>query len=79
MPRWRALDRITEIGLEDLRFSDEEAALFLNRTMGLELDAESAKVLETRTEGWIAGLQMAALSLPGHLRVRGRESSCGGR
>lgn len=71
LPRWRALDRITEIGLEDLRFSDEEAALFLNRTMGLELDAESAKVLETRTEGWIAGLQMAALSLRGHLRVEG--------
>jgi len=86
LPRWRALDRITEIGLEDLRFSDEEAALFLNRTMGLELDTESVRVLETRTEGWIAGLQMAALSLQGHLRVlarsfagRGSESSCRGR
>ena len=71
LARWRALDRITEIGLEDLRFSDEESALFLDRTMGLKLDAQLVQILEKRTEGWIAGLQMAALSLQGHLRIEG--------
>ena len=71
LARWRALERITEIGLEDLRFSDEEAALFLHQTMDLDLDLEWVRSLELQTEGWIAGLQMAALSLQGHVRTEG--------
>jgi LuxR family transcriptional regulator, maltose regulon positive regulatory protein len=71
LARWRTQERITEIGVDDLRFSYEEAAQFLKQTMGLELDAESARALEDRTEGWIAGLQMAALSVQGHARTEG--------
>ena len=54
---------MTEIRERDLRFTAEEAAAFLNRTMGLHLSADAVTALETRTEGWIAGLQLAALSL----------------
>lgn len=68
MGRWRAMERVNEIGLEDLRFSLDEAVAFLTQTMGLQLDAQSARELEARTEGWIAGLQMAALSLRHHSR-----------
>jgi LuxR family maltose regulon positive regulatory protein len=49
-----------------LRFKYSEAAGFLNQVMGLNLPAEDIAVLETRTEGWIAGLQLAALSMQGH-------------
>jgi LuxR family maltose regulon positive regulatory protein len=62
---------MVEIGLEDLRFSYEEAVVFLRQTMGLNIDHKSARTLETRTEGWIAGLQMAALSL----RLHGRDET----
>jgi LuxR family maltose regulon positive regulatory protein len=62
LARWRALGRVNEIGLDDLRFSFDESALFLRNTMGLELDGDSVRALGDRTEGWIAGLQMAALS-----------------
>jgi len=47
----------------DLRFTPDETARFLNEIMSLHLDAESVAMLEQRTEGWIAGLQMAALSM----------------
>jgi len=47
----------------DLRFTTEENAAFLNRVMGLDLTDKDAAALEARTEGWIAGLQMAALSI----------------
>jgi LuxR family maltose regulon positive regulatory protein len=66
LARWRSLQRVVEIGLEDLRFSHEEAVLFFRQTMGLNIDSRSARTLEERTEGWIAGLQMAALSLRHH-------------
>ena len=61
--RLRARGQMVELRASDLRFSEGEAAQFLNDVMGLRLDAESVKVLEERTEGWIAGLQMAALSM----------------
>src|SRR5207344_2112514 len=74
LARWRALGRINEIGLDDLRFSFDESALFLKTTMGLELDGDSVRALGDRTEGWIAGLQMAALSRQQPIRVnRGEE------
>ena len=61
--RWRARGQLTEIRADDLRFTEEEAAQFLNQTMGLSLSAEDIRALEARTEGWVAGLQLAALSL----------------
>ncbi|MBI3175289.1 MAG: LuxR family transcriptional regulator [Chloroflexi bacterium] len=61
--RWRARGQLTEIRADDLRFTEEEAAQFLNQTMGLSLSTEDIRTLEARTEGWVAGLQLAALSL----------------
>jgi LuxR family maltose regulon positive regulatory protein len=63
LTRWRARGLLAEIRLKDLRFTEQEAAEFLNRTMGLSLQAEDIAILENRTEGWIAGLQLAAVSL----------------
>jgi LuxR family transcriptional regulator, maltose regulon positive regulatory protein len=63
LARLRARGELTEIRAADLRFSEEEAARFLRLVMGLELSADDVKALESRTEGWIAGLQLAALSL----------------
>ena len=63
LARRRASGQIVELRMEDLRFSAGEAADFLNHSMGLGLTSGQVVALETRTEGWIAGLQMAALSL----------------
>jgi LuxR family maltose regulon positive regulatory protein len=63
LARLRARGQVTEIREWDLRFTNEEAAAFLNRTMRLALDKETVRALEDRTEGWIAGLQLAALAL----------------
>ncbi len=65
LARYRARNQLTEIRAQDLRFRLEEAAAFLNRTMGLSLSADALAALEERTEGWIAGLQLAALSMQG--------------
>jgi LuxR family maltose regulon positive regulatory protein len=59
----RAGDQITELRANDLRFTEAEAAQFLNEVMGLCLDERSISALEQRTEGWVVGLQMAALSM----------------
>jgi LuxR family maltose regulon positive regulatory protein len=56
---------MSEIRASDLRFTQDEVSAFLNDVMGLGLPAESIAALDARTEGWIAGLQMAALSLRG--------------
>ncbi len=69
LPRLRARGQVVEIRQEDLRFTAEEAASFLNKVMNLQLTAEAIDVLEARTEGWIAGLQLAALSLQGRSRM----------
>ncbi len=61
----RARDELIELRAADLRFTFSEAAEFLNRVMGLNLSAHDIQTLETRTEGWIAGLQLAALSMRG--------------
>jgi len=63
--RLRARDQATEIRAADLRFSESEAADFLNQVMGLNLSSGDIAELETRTEGWIAGLQLAAISMQG--------------
>ena len=65
LARIRARGEMTELRAEDLRFTLEEAALFLNRATGLNLSPEDVTALEGRTEGWIAGLQMAAISMQG--------------
>ncbi|MCB9421784.1 MAG: hypothetical protein H6667_18430 [Ardenticatenaceae bacterium] len=67
--RFRARNQLNEIRAQDLRFNTAESAEFLHRTMALNLSAENAAALETRTEGWIAGLQLAGLSLQGRSDV----------
>ncbi|TMH37914.1 MAG: helix-turn-helix transcriptional regulator [Betaproteobacteria bacterium] len=66
LARWRSLERVFDVGVEQLRFSYEEAVVFFRQTMGLDIDAKAARTLEARTEGWIAALQMAALSMRLH-------------
>ena len=65
LARLRARSQLTELRAADLRFTPAEAAAFLNEVMGLDLSAEEVSALETRTEGWVAGLQLAALSMRG--------------
>jgi LuxR family maltose regulon positive regulatory protein len=71
LARLRARGQLTELRAADLRFTPAEAAEFLNQVMGLNLSAENIAALEARTEGWIAGLQLAALALQGSLSMQG--------
>ncbi len=71
LARLRAQGQMTELRAADLRFTPAEAAEFLNRVMGLNLSAEDIAALESRTEGWIAGLQLAAISMQGHQDTSG--------
>jgi LuxR family maltose regulon positive regulatory protein len=61
--RLRARGQLTELRADDLRFTTEEVAAFLNGVMELNLQPDDIAALETRTEGWISGLHLAALSL----------------
>ena len=65
LARLRSHGALTELRVSDLRFTPEEAAAFLNQGMGLSISTDEVAALEQRTEGWIAGLQLAALSLQG--------------
>jgi len=65
LARLRARGQLTEVRASDLRFTPSEAAQFLNQAMGLDLSVADIAALERRTEGWIAGLQLAALSIQG--------------
>ncbi len=65
LPRWRAGAQMTDLRQADLRFSHEETTAFLTQAMGLALSKEQVAALEARTEGWISGLQLAALSMRG--------------
>jgi LuxR family maltose regulon positive regulatory protein len=65
LARLRARGELTELRAADLRFTPSEAAEFLNSVMGLTLSPGNIAALEDRTEGWIAGLQLAALSMRG--------------
>ena len=71
LSRLRAREELVEVRATDLRFTPGEASSFLNQVMGLGLSALDVDALETRTEGWIAGLQLVALSLRGHTDVSG--------
>ena len=63
LPRMRVQGQVTEIRERDLRFTLSEAQSFLVKTMGLELSPQDIDKLEERTEGWAAGMQLAALAL----------------
>jgi LuxR family transcriptional regulator, maltose regulon positive regulatory protein len=71
LARLRARGQMSELRAADLRFAPDEAAEFLKGVMGLSLSEEDIAALETRTEGWIAGLQLAALSMRGREDVPG--------
>jgi LuxR family transcriptional regulator, maltose regulon positive regulatory protein len=65
LARWRVQGQLTEIRARDLRFSEDETTEFFRNTMGVSLSDTQAAALDQRTEGWAAGLQLAALSLQG--------------
>src|SRR5207244_9268339 len=71
LARLRARGELVEIRAADLRFTPDEAAAYLNEVMGLALTARDIAALEERTEGWIAALQLAALSVQGRDDVAG--------
>lgn len=71
LARLRVSGQLTELRMEQLRFSAQEAGIFLQKIAGIQLSENEVTTLNERTEGWIAGLQMAAISL------RGREDAAG--
>ncbi|MBW2091233.1 MAG: HTH-type transcriptional regulator MalT [Deltaproteobacteria bacterium] len=71
LARLRGSGQLVELGAGDLRFTMDEAAYFLKHRMNLHLSQDQVAALENRTEGWIAGLQMAALSMKGHEDISG--------
>jgi LuxR family maltose regulon positive regulatory protein len=71
LARLRARGQLAELRVDDLRFTLAEAGGFLNQVMNLSLSSEEVAAFEARTEGWIAGLQLAAIS------VQGREDAAG--
>jgi LuxR family transcriptional regulator, maltose regulon positive regulatory protein len=71
LARLRAQGHLAEIRAADLRFDTEEAAAFFGQTMDLPLPQDAVAALESRTEGWIAGLQLAAISLRGRADTAG--------
>jgi LuxR family maltose regulon positive regulatory protein len=71
LARYRARNQLAQLRVQDLRFNAEETTEFLSRTMGLDLSAADSAALEARTEGWAAGLQLAALSLQGRGDIAG--------
>jgi LuxR family maltose regulon positive regulatory protein len=71
LSRWRVRGELVEIRAAELRFTSDEAVAYLNKVAGLNLVAEDVAALEERTEGWIAALQLAALSMQGRDDVSG--------
>lgn len=67
LARLRAQNQLCEIRVAQLQFRADEASAFLRKVMGFELPAQTEALLEQRTEGWIVGLQLAALSLQGRM------------
>lgn len=70
LARLRARGQLVELSAEDLRFTTQESAEFFRNTMNIELSSENIEILSNRTEGWIAGLQLAALSLQKRDNIR---------
>lgn len=69
LARLRASGQLTELRAADLRFSRSESAEFFDHVIGLNLSVEDVRLLDERTEGWIAGLKLAGLSLSGRKDV----------
>jgi LuxR family maltose regulon positive regulatory protein len=63
LARWRGRNELIEVRTKDLRFSPEETTVFFSNVMGLKLTTHDIALIDQRTEGWIAGLQLAALSM----------------
>jgi LuxR family maltose regulon positive regulatory protein len=74
LARLRGRDHLLEIRTDDLRFTPQETSEFLNQVMRLDLNLEDIAALESRTEGWIVGLKMAAIAIQSGLSLRGRQS-----
>ena len=72
LARYRASGQLTELRAADLRFTPDEALEFFNQMTGLRSSVENISALETRTEGWIAGLQLAALAM---IALRGHQDT----
>lgn len=71
LARLRGRGQLAEIRADDLRFTPDEARTFLTQMLGIQLSTEQIQDLEDRTEGWIAGLQLAALAMKGHEDIAG--------
>src|SRR5215213_1354736 len=78
LPRLRAHGQLAELRAGDLRFTAEEAAALLREAVGPDLPEASVAALAERTEGWVAGLQLAGLSLRGHQDAGGFVASFSG-
>src|SRR5207237_4934144 len=78
LARLRARGEIVEIRADDLRFAGDEAGRYFHDSMGLDLTARDVAALEERTEGWIAALQLAALSMQGRSDISGFIASFAG-
>jgi LuxR family transcriptional regulator, maltose regulon positive regulatory protein len=78
LARWRVRGQLSEIRAADLRFSLQETAAFFQAGVGVELPHDTVAALEARTEGWIAGLQLAALSMHGRTDLAGFVTSFAG-
>lgn len=63
LARWRVRRQVTEVRVDDLRFDADDTGRLLNGALGLDLQAQSIARLQGRTEGWVAGLLLAAISL----------------
>ena len=74
LSKWRAKNQIIEIGIDDLKFDAKETERFLKKTMDLQLSDPQISSLNDKTEGWAAGLQLAALFLKGQERNRVEET-----
>jgi LuxR family transcriptional regulator, maltose regulon positive regulatory protein len=75
LARLRVQNQLTELRATDLRFTLSEAAGFLNQMMGLRLSSDDVAALEARTEGWIAGLQLAGIALQGPVSMQGHKDT----
>ena len=77
LARFRALGELVEIRARDLRFSFNDVDRFINGVLGLKISKANIQILFNRTEGWITGLQLAALSIQGHDNPSGLISAFG--
>ena len=73
LARWRARAELSEVHSADLRFDFDETTQFFHQSLQLKLSSQDIAALQDRTEGWIAGLQMAAVSMQGRLIAQGPE------